>query len=725
MKRTLIIMKNVYLIPVALLAAFLSACQAEQLPTTSKSSLKGFHIVAENTKAILDGVKVQFEQDDAVDIYADEGTTPFVYTYDAEHDIFNPSGGDASGSTYSVIFPSMETPSRTTVSIPFRQEATANSFPKNAMSMAGSSTTRNIQLRHLVGLWEMDLLPLYDQQKIVRASLSFNNAHKANGNFTLDWSDYSLTYENGGNNKLLLANVNYFISEGTAVKLYFALPPGDYDGGFTVRAEMTDGTAMEITSPTTMRIVRGQITRVKNEVQYSLFAAGSGSELDPYVIRNAVHWNNMVNRINADAAHYADAYYELDADIDFSNAAVTPIRNFTGMLDGKNHTLSNAQIGDGTSSHQAFFYLLKGTVKNLSFDSITVNAGNASSANSSAAVIVAGNSSSAFTLQNCHVTHSSVLSGADGGNQGGSYAAGLVARCNNVSASIKNCSVSGTTVTAAYANAGGLVGFFGAGTLDNVKSSENSVTTQSNSYAGGMVGGMSNGLLINAVSQNNICTVGRFSCGGVIGACTGATGKVINVLSEGNTVRSTLSQQNLYYLGGLIGGAGSSSAVATVANCLVLSGSATYAYTPATDTAIAGCIGIALGYNYISGDIKEYTVSNSFIHQAYRTKFDQVWLANENQKEYRRDAIGVKQNSYASESRGGMLGDFLRYLETPLTDGTVLDLLNDWVEANIDLYPTLKDWSARTSGITFPDINLGEMPAPAASESLQIVESEY
>ena len=181
----------------------------------------------------------------------------------------------------------------------------------------------------------------------------------------------------------------------------------------------------------------------------------------------------------------------------------------------------------------------------------------------------------------------------------------------------------------------------------------------------------------------------------------------------------------MYYLGGLIGGAGNSSAVATVANCLVLSGSATYDYTPASSTAIAGCIGIALGYNYISGDIKEYTVDNSFIHQAYRTKFDQVWLANENQKEYLRDAIGVKQNTYTGESKGGILGDFVRYLETPLKDGTVLGLLNGWVEANIGLYPTLKDWSARTSGKTFPDINLGEMPAPAASESLQIVESEY
>ncbi len=719
--------KNIF-ISAALACVAFSSCQQENLGGNG-AELDGFRVHTEDmTKAVLDGVKVVFEDEDAIDIYADNAETPAVYSYNKANDLFVATGTEAEGEEYTAIFPSTATnPSPSSIYISNRQVATENSFPKSSMYMAGVSNSKEIALKHLTGLWEIDLLPQYDGQKLVRASLAMNGGQKINGNFEINWEDYSLTYVDGGNNSILLADISYVMTAGETVKLYFALPEGKYDGGFTFTATMTDGTTMDVTSPSTINIKRGQITKVKNDVTYRLFASGAGTEDDPYIIKSVNHWNNLVSVVNKNAAEYGDKHYMLAQDIDFGNESITPIKNFTGTINGGNYTLSNAKIGDGTTSHQAFFYLLNGTVKNLKFDNITVTGGQASSAASSAAVITAGNSSVAFTIENCHVSNSTVISGPHDENNGGSFAGGLVGRCNNANAIIKNCSVSTSTITATYADAGGIAGFFGAGTIDCVKVSGNTISTENNRYSGGIVGEMKDGALINAISQNNSCSVGTVSCGGVVGACVGTTAEVINVLSEGNVLKST-SHQAAYYIGGLIGGVGKEGKVATVANCIVLSGGADYNYDSTKDELKphAGCIGIALGYCYNKEGVVEYDVSNSIIHQAYRTRYDLVWTDNEETKDYRRDAIGQKQNLYntGKESTGGIQGNFTRYLDANLTDGTALSMLNSWVESNKTTYPTLKSWTARTSDKAFPELVLEETATPSVN-SLNIVESVY
>ena len=716
--------KNIF-ISAALACVAFSSCQQENLGGNG-AELDGFRVHTEDmTKAVLDGVKVVFEDKDAIDIYADNAETPAVYSYNKANDLFVATGTEAEGEAYTAIFPSRATnPLRSSIYISNRQVATVNSFPKSSMYMAGVSNSKEIALKHLTGLWEIDLLPQYDGQKLVRASLAVNGDKMINGNFEINWDDYSLTYVDGGNRSILLADIAYVMTAGEPVKLFFALPAGKYEDGFTFTATMADGTTMEVNSPSTINIVRGQITKVKNDVTYRLFASGAGTEMNPYIITGANHWNNMVRKVNTDAANYASAYYKVAADIDFKNSAVTPINYFTGVLDGGNKTLKNAKIGNGTASHQAFFYLLNGTVKNLKFDNITVTGGNASSAASSAAVITAGNSSAAFTIENCHVSNSTIVSGPQEGENGGSYAAGLVGRCNHADAIVRNCSVTNSTINSAWANAGGVVGYVGNGLLDGILSSNNTVTAENSGLVGGVLAGMGGGTLINIVSKNNTCSVKTVSCGGVVGACTGTNALIINVLSEGNAVKST-SHQGFYYIGGLIGGAGKSSTVATVSNCLVLSGTADYEYdSKDTTKPIAGCVGIALGYNWNSDGVYEYIVSNSIIHQAYRTKYDLVWLSDDATTSFIRDAIGVKQSAYTTERHGGTQGNFTRYLDTPLTDGTALTMLNTWVNNNKITYPTLKSWAARTTGKTFPEIVLEET-ATSGVNSLNIVESKY
>ena len=719
-------MKKNTFISSALAFMALTSCQQEKLDGNT-TELDGFRVRTEEmTKAVLDGVKVVFEDNDAIDIYPDGKDTPSVYAYSQANDIFVATGTEAEGAEYTAIFPAQTNKSRSIINIPWKQFATVNSFPKNAMYMAGTSTSKELMLKHLVGLWEIDLLPQYDRQKLVRADLTMNGGQKINGNFEINWSDNTIVYVDEGRSAILLSGIDYVMTAGEPVKLYFALPEGKYEGGFTFTATMTDGTIMDVTSPSTINIARGQITKVKNDVPYRLFASGTGTENDPYVIKSANHWKNMVTKVNKDAKNYASAYYKLEANIDFKNEVIDSIHVFKGVLDGGNKTLKNAKIGDGTASHQAFFYMLNGTVKNLKFDNITVTGGNATGSTSSAAVITAGNSSVAFTIENCHVSNSTIVSGPQDGENGGSYAAGLVGRCNNADAIIRNCSVTNSTIKSTWANAGGVVGYVGNGLMDGILSSNNTVTAENSSLAGGVVAGMGGGTLINIVSKDNVCSVKTTSCGGVVGVCSSNDAKIINVLSDGNTVKS-MSNQNIPCLGLILGTDGGTKTT-LLANGLVLSGLASYVFTPTIDETdpsksklYAGCIGIVMGY-------PAATIDNCFYNRNYRSKFDTDFTEaaqSANELNYYRMAIGQKRNIITNASWAGYDDDNTTpYLDAPLTDGTCLQQLNTWVEANKTTYPSLKSWAARTSGKTYPEIVLKET-ATSGVNALNIVESNY
>ena len=186
---------------------------------------------------------------------------------------------------------------------------------------------------------------------------------------------------------------------------------------------------------------------------------------------------------------------------------------------------------------------------------------------------------------------------------------------------------------------------------------------------------MGGGSLINIVSKNNVCSVKTVSCGGIVGVCTSNDAKIINVLSDGNTVKSNKSAALLYL--GLIMGTNGTAYITSLANSLVLTGTAEYVFTPSETYNFAGGIGIALGYG-------SATVESGYYFQNYRTRFDLAYsvdavAAGYNSKGYR-FAIGVKQNTGTAESKGGTDGNFTVSKEAALTDGTVLAALNAWVE---------------------------------------------
>ena len=416
------------------------------------------------------------------------------------------------------------------------------------------------------------------------------------------------------------------------------------------------------------------------EVTITIKGYGKGTETDPYKIYTATDWNDFVDMVstNEGISGYLNKYLQLESDIDFENefvksTGVSSLLSFKGTLDGQGYTLKNAKIGDGTGSHQAFFYMLNGTVKNLDFDNITIN----SAGSSSAAVIAAGDSDVAFTIENCHVTKSTITGG-------GSNIAGLVANCNHSSVVITDCSVSNSTITAENGNIGAIAGSLTKGTLTNVTATQNVLSGKSN--VGGIVGTLGEATLVNVISSNNSLTVTTSSCGGVVGVCVADNGNIINVYSSANTV-CCLTQSNAPYLGLIMGGHKDKNKVCNIKNMLILSGTTSYVFDPAASTKkFAGGIGVAIGYG------TKFNIQSCYYSENSRYLYDNAFYeargTSSSTSDGLRLAIGAIVDTKAGDDK-----EFSAKSESELTDGTVLTALNEWVGANKASYPALKSWT--------------------------------
>lgn len=124
------------------------------------------------------------------------------------------------------------------------------------------------------------------------------------------------------------------------------------------------------------------------------------------------------------AIHYrADGNFVLTADLVLSGD-FTPIANFSGVLDGQGHTISNLSITATASLPSVAFVVSNGgTIKNLGFIDVTVTGINTSKTNWAAAIATQNTG----TIESCYVK---------GTVSGGYRSAGI---CAHNFGTIKNC----------------------------------------------------------------------------------------------------------------------------------------------------------------------------------------------------------------------------------------------------------------------------------------------
>ena len=102
---------------------------------------------------------------------------------------------------------------------------------------------------------------------------------------------------------------------------------------------------------------------------------GSGTSSEPWLISDANDFVNMSALIN-ESASYADDYYMMTNDVDFSGVTLTPIgrkNHFSGTFDGQFHAIKNLTMNDTTENTGVFGFVEGGTVCNVQLKNATVN----------------------------------------------------------------------------------------------------------------------------------------------------------------------------------------------------------------------------------------------------------------------------------------------------------------------------------------------------------------
>ena len=177
----------------------------------------------------------------------------------------------------------------------------------------------------------------------------------------------------------------------------------------------------------------------------SVRLSGSGTESNPYLIKNTDDWKMATATINE-----TPKYYKLANDIDFTNKNFYPMGTnavkFNGVLDGNHNTISNVNIKG--YSRTGIIGFNSGTLKNISFNNINI-------VNSADVVGIVGYNTG--TINGVKVRNMTINAGTKISSY--SYAA-CIAGINK--GAIKNVDAQGN-VTGSDWRVGGIVGELGSG----------------------------------------------------------------------------------------------------------------------------------------------------------------------------------------------------------------------------------------------------------------------
>ena len=275
------------------------------------------------------------------------------------------------------------------------------------------------------------------------------------------------------------------------------------------------------------------------ESEVSVFAGGSGTQEDPFVIETKEQFFAFADSVNdGSAGGYAEAFIRLDTDIDLEGDVWAPIGNmgdmenfstiFMGSFDGNGHTVSNLKLSEGDGSvGVGLFGVMTGSISNLHVQGFEVT--------------VEGESSQAIGAVVGYLMYGSVENvSADGCSVSGNNCTGIIVGGEQY-ASLQNLQVTDGLVTVINDND------FSNGRLVQVDIAE---------VGGLIVGGAFGGNIYDCTAQGTVQATGNEPVGlGGIGGCLELMDNVINC--DADVVIS--SPQGGHAIGGLCGYAGTHS----------------------------------------------------------------------------------------------------------------------------------------------------------------------
>ena len=297
---------------------------------------------------------------------------------------------------------------------------------------------------------------------------------------------------------------------------------------------------------------------------------GKGTEAEPFILKTADHlawFRDYVNvgKVSAcakiaddvEAIDMSSVCHEADAEKQVAEFSWTPIGNskkYQGTFDGNGKTIRNLYI-NSTIRYKGFFgYAADCRIKNITFDNAKVKGNDNCSTG-----ILAGYAGSCVienikTTESCSVEgkeETGGIAGSANGNisncenhaivNGLNSVGGIVGICFDSENSITSCANYGE-ITGTEDFVGGIIGYFGEGSLQN---SANNGNISGNARVGNLIG------YANICNINNVLGIGNITanhadCNGlIVGYIADASSSASGILAYNSSAKMTIKGMEL------------------------------------------------------------------------------------------------------------------------------------------------------------------------------------
>ncbi len=310
---------------------------------------------------------------------------------------------------------------------------------------------------------------------------------------------------------------------------------------------------------------------------------GDGTAKNPYLVSTAGDLQQMSSSLKAN--------YKIANDIDMSNCQWLPIDDFSGTLDGDNHTISHLDI-DASTSHVGLFGRMgaNATIKNIIFTDPTIQ----TNATSQYVGVLAGEVVQ-DSISNIHIFSANIT----GDDQVDAVTGGIVGEAALYSG-IKGSSFQGTIQMPGSSNVGGIVGE--TTTSSEIKACAAHADITGADGVGGIAGSTGTACPVtNSHAQGSL--VAKNTVGGIAGSSE--RGLISNSVFSGNITASQASSQYTgLNAGGIVGSLASDWENGTetraqsmaITNCVA---NVTISATPAeSDKTVHGIVGKTIANEY-------------------------------------------------------------------------------------------------------------------------------
>ena len=361
-----------YMIFAAIAAAVLAAgCAKENLVqpeqgTVLKASLSSL------TKTAIDGVKISWTEGDAINV---NGANSYAITEAAATATFEFK--TALTSPYKAVYPTTIYKDASTVTLPSTLDANTFFTPLAGYLESGET----MSFKALTAFLKISLTG-EATTTVKDLTLKGLGEEQLSGDFAIDFTTLALTGSSTADaDKVVKLNINQALS-ATPQVLYIPIPAGNYASGYQIEIIDSEGGVMR--KAVTARTVKAGELRDMGALAFEVNVTE-----DPNIggIPDAKEFKDFAAAVNEGRSisrwtNETTGAVELLADIDFGGEAWTPVGNatvttshaitgnaFTGVFDGKDHTVDNFTVtvpASGANAVAGLFGAISGaTVKNL------------------------------------------------------------------------------------------------------------------------------------------------------------------------------------------------------------------------------------------------------------------------------------------------------------------------------------------------------------------------